>query len=300
MFYYRIYGLNIKSSENITFLSTVGDTSKIDLYIESVEDISFVEQKRINLGLAVDAFDNILLDVPSIAKYMITNDKILVSKATGSDTESVNNFLVSSAIPYYLAKQGKIILRGCAYTKDSKSANLIMGISGVGKSTLLASFCQNGYKMLADQFCVLTHKDNKVYVEPAFPKIKLWLQATRVLKIDADSLPRVRPDLKRYYWQTPFHDGALEVKNIFIINEQNLEKDATFVEITGVKKMTVLDHHIYGSEFDFLDKDHRVAITKTKLKLASQASLSRVLNIRGKSTINDLCKLIEDKSNEQK
>ena len=300
MFYYRVYGINIKSSENISFLKSNEDARDVDLSIELVGNIKFVEQKRINLGVAVDAFDNLLLDIPSIAKYIITNDKILVSKATGSDTESVNNFLVSSAIPYYLAKQGKIILRGCAYTKDSKSANLIMGISEVGKSTLLASFCQNGYKMLADQFCVLTHKDNKVYVEPAFPKIKLWLQATRVLKIDADSLPRVRPDLKKYYWQAPFHDGALEVKNIFIINEQNLEKDATFEEITGVKKMTVLDHHIYGSEFDFLDKDHRVAITKTKLKLASQASLNRVLNIRGKSTINDLCKLIEDKSNEQK
>ncbi|KFJ42647.1 serine/threonine protein kinase [Francisella philomiragia] len=300
MFYYRVYGLNIKSAQDISFLKSNEDARDVDLSIELVGNIKFPEQNRINLGLAIDVDNNLLLDVPKIAKYMITNDKILVAKAVGSDPESVNNFLISSAIPYYLVRQGKIILRGCAYTKDGKSANLIMGISGVGKSTLLAAFCKKDYKMLTDQFCVLTHKDNKIYVESAFPKIKLWLQATRILKIDTDNLPKVRPNLKRYYWQAPFCSDRLEVRNVFIINEQNLEKENASEEVIGVKKITALDHYIHSGEFDFLGKNHKIAITKAKLKLASQANFFKVLNIRGKSTIDGLCKLIEDKSNEQK
>lgn len=303
MFYYQIYGLKIKSSININFLTTEVRNDHVDLCIECVESIDFTSDKSLSLGLAIDAQNNLLLDIPNIAKYKITNDKILVYKSVDIDLDSVVNFLVSSAIPYYLAKKGKVILRGCAYTKNHESANLILGCSGVGKSTLLAAFCQKDYKMLSDQFCVLTQINDKIYVEPAFPKIKLWLQATRVLKIDETdvvNLPRVRPDLKRYYHDAPFYSTRLEVKNIFKIKEQNLERDALSEEVVGVKKINILKHDIVGKEFDFLEKSRKGAVAKTILTLASQVAFFKIFNIRGKSIINDLCQLIANKCNEEK
>lgn len=300
MFYYRVYGLNIKSSVSIPFLTEVDNSRDVDLHIECVEKLSFTEDKRINLGLAEDAQNNLLLDIPEIAKYKITDDKILICKSVKIDLDSVIIFLVGSAIPYYLAKRGKVVLRGCAYSKDLKSADLILGPSGVGKSTILAAFCQKDYKMLSDQFCVLTQEANKIYVESAFPNIKLWLQATRVLKIDAENLSRVRPNLKRYYWEAPFCSDRLEVRNICKINEQNLESDVPFEKIVGVKKINILQNNVIGKELFFIEKNHKIVMTKATMVLASQANFFKILNIRGKSTIDSLCELIEDKCNEEK
>ncbi|WP_234393607.1 hypothetical protein, partial [Francisella hispaniensis] len=197
---YNIYGININSQLNIPFLNIVKsfDSKQPTLVIEVVDNLSFIIKNQINNGLGIDSEGDIILDIPSIGCYKITDDKITIKYHKDIDSQTIVNFLVSAAIPYFLAKQGKIILRGCSFTSDNETANLLLGNSGVGKSTVLAALAKKNYKILADQFCVLSLIDDKVYVESAFAYIKLWLQATKQLEIDNTNLLKVRPKLKTH------------------------------------------------------------------------------------------------------
>lgn len=301
MYSYKIYGLNIKSNIKIDFITQTRSIKHTNLIIESsTNSSSFIIEKEINKCVANDKENNILLDIPNIARYEITDEKISIFPYYGIDNQTITNFLISSALPYFLAKKGKILLKGCGFTKDEKTADLILGCSGVGKSTILAALCKKEYKVLADQFCVLSFKNNKVYVEPAFPKIKLWLQAARLLKINIHELKKVRPNLKRYYWKASFCKKQLEIKNIFKINEQNLEEDNLIEKITGTKKISLLQNFLFGTDLNELYKENRINTAKIIFSLASQINFFKVLNIRGKTTIKDLVKLIEDAKNKEK
>ena len=255
--------------------------------------------QRISETLYIDSYGDLILNIPTICKYKITDTQILISPCTNIDNDTVVNFLVSSAIPYYLVKQGRVLLRGCSFTKDENSANLLLGHSGVGKSTFTAALTKNDYKILSDQFCALSIQDNKVYVEPAFSYIKLWYQATKRLKIDSDQLLKVRPNLKRYYWQAPFCNQKLEVKNIFKIKEQNLENDKLSEKIKGIAKINLLQNNIFGDDLLTLDSKNNLTTAKIKMQLSSQTNCYRILNIRGKTTIDSFTKLINELINEK-
>lgn len=301
MYNYNIYTMAFESEIKIPFLTEVknSDSSKITLNVKYTNNLSYSINKKINETLYVNSQGNLILDIPNICIYAITDNQILINPYNETDSQTITNFLVSSAIPYYLAKQGKIILRGCSFTRSEKSANLLLGHSGVGKSTFVAALTKKDYKILSDQFCVLSMQNNKIYVEPAFSHIKLWYQATRRLKIDSEKLLKVRPNLKRFYWEAPFCNKKLEIKNIFKIREQNLESDKLSEKVKGINKINFLQNSIFGDDLLALDKKNNLPSAKTKMLLASQANCFRVLNIRGKTTIDDFTKLITELCNEE-
>ncbi|QIV95582.1 hypothetical protein EDC55_11350 [Allofrancisella inopinata] len=301
MFKHEVYDLKLNSKIDLPFLNSIKncDLQQTDLEIEFINNFIPTIKEQINKGLSVDTEGDLILDIPNICFYKITNNQIFIQPYKGVDTQTIANFLVSAAIPYFFAKQGRVILRGCSFTKKCKTANLLLGNSGVGKSTLLAAFAKRDYKILSDQFCILSIENNKVYVQPAFPYIKLWFQATKILKIDSETLLKVRPNLKRFYWKAPFCNEKLEVKHIFKIKEQNLENKNLIEKITGIKKITLLQSCIFGSDLTSLDKNDKINIAKTIIVLATQATFFKVLNIRTKSTIDSLVKLIEDECNEE-
>lgn len=298
---YNIYGININSQLNIPFLNIVKsfDSKQPTLVIEVVDNLSFIIKNQINNGLGIDSEGDIILDIPSIGCYKITDDKITIKYHKDIDSQTIVNFLVSAAIPYFLAKQGKIILRGCSFTSDNETANLLLGNSGVGKSTVLAALAKKDYKILADQFCVLSLIDDKVYVESAFAYIKLWLQATKQLEIDNTNLLKVRPKLKRFYWQAPFCNKKLPVKNVFKLRTQNLESQNLLEKIYGIEKISLVHDSIFADKLVSIDKKSKLEKAKISFKLASQASFSKILNIRTKTTIQDLVELIETNFDEK-
>ncbi|APC91701.1 serine/threonine protein kinase [Francisella opportunistica] len=301
MFKYTAYGININSQIAIPFLDVIenSDSQQLTLIVELIDNLNFTIKNQINKGLGVDSEGNIILEIPKIAYYKITDDKIAIKAYGDTDSQTIVNFLVSAAIPYFLAKQGKIILRGCSFSRDGETANLLIGKSGVGKSTLLAALAKKDYKILADQFCVLSLSDDRVYVEPAFAYIKLWFQATKQLKIDNINLLKVRPKLKRFYWQAPFCNKKLVVKNVFKIRTQNLEKQNLPEKVNGVDKIGLIQNNTFADELASIDKKHKLEKAKITFKLASQASFLKILNIRAKTTIQDLVDLIENNLNEK-
>ncbi|MBK2109220.1 P-loop NTPase family protein [Francisella tularensis] len=295
MYKYKFYGININSQIAIPFLNVFEnfDSQQPIVTIELVDDLSFTIKKQISMGVGIDTQENVILDIPLIGCYKISDDRIVIKIYGDTDSQTLVNFLVSAAVPYFLAKQGKIILRGCSFTSDNQTANLLLGNSGVGKSTLLAALAKKDCKILADQFCVLSLIDDKVYIEPAFGYIKLWLQATKLLEINNEDLLKVRPKLKRFYWQAPFCNKKLLVKNVFKLRTQNLESQNLLEKVNGINKIALIHNNIFADELISVDSRTKLEKAKISFKLAAQASFFKILNIRAKTTIPELVELIE-------
>ena len=249
MYPYYGYRIGVKSEINIPLLTNICDhaINSATLKVNFLDSISHSVGRRINESLYIDSQNYITLNIPNICTYKITDEQILVSPYESTDTLTILNYLVSMAIPYFLAKRGIVILRGCSFTEDGESASLLLGVSSVGKSTFTASFAQKNHKILSDQYCILSIENNAVFVTPAFSNIKLLLQATRKLKINIEEFLKVQPGLNRFYWESPFCNKKFAIKNISKIKEQNLESDDLFETIKGINKIKLLQDSGFGS-----------------------------------------------------
>ena len=94
---------------------------------------------------------DIVLRFPEIADFRIGfDDKMIAVRAQPPlPVESLRHLLHDHIAPRLLANAGQLVLHaGAVETADG--ALLVTGLSGVGKSTLLASFDQHGFPLIGD------------------------------------------------------------------------------------------------------------------------------------------------------
>ncbi|MDX8394562.1 MAG: hypothetical protein R8K21_08285, partial [Mariprofundales bacterium] len=91
------------------------------------------------------AKDNLWLNVPDIARFLISNgNSITVESAKNSDPQSIRLFLLGSCLGAILHQRGMLILHANAIRFDDGCV-LFAGTSGQGKSTLAAAFHHRGH-----------------------------------------------------------------------------------------------------------------------------------------------------------
>jgi serine kinase of HPr protein (carbohydrate metabolism regulator) len=95
--------------------------------------------------------------------YTTTNDQLFVLQA--QFTNKLTEFYHNISSPNWLCA-----FHACAVQKDNK-AFLLLGDSGVGKSTLTALLALSGYRLIADDL-VLMDDDLKIYDNPAALSLK--------------------------------------------------------------------------------------------------------------------------------
>ena len=299
---YQLYGINIYSDFMLQGVPIIKESFNNELRILlGCEKPTLSNYEKIGLGLFYNARSDLVLDVIGIATYIITQHTITVILADSIDMASVCNFLMSAAIPYYLILNKKLLLKGAVFTFDGEIAQLLIGHSGVGKSTILASLCLQGAKILSDQFCVLDidHINSVVKVESGFSMIKLWHQAAKSLSIATESLLPVRPHLKRYYWPAPFIENKLPVANVFVLKDQNLSVAPLLSEMKGAQKVGCIRNYQYAqavtSTLKGIIKKQQVQIL---FKLALQANAYMLTRVNAQTTISELTETISTQINE--
>ena len=81
--------------------------------------------------------------------------------------------------------------------KVDEGCVVLVGRSGVGKSTLATALRQRGYKCLGDDLCPISiGEDSTPYAAPAYPQAKLWQDALLHFGIDGAALRRIRPRME--------------------------------------------------------------------------------------------------------
>lgn len=166
----------------------LGIRSEIELPELAVADLPTDGDVRIELGPVPDPPDpsteywvdesGACLSIPGVARFQVVDgSRIVVQPASGAPIRNVRIYLLGSAMGLLLHRRGDLPLHANAVEIGGR-AFAFMGRSGAGKSTLAAAFHDRGYRVIADDVCVIRFDSlGGALACPGIPRLRLWEEA---------------------------------------------------------------------------------------------------------------------------
>ncbi|OJX67152.1 hypothetical protein [Magnetospirillum sp. 64-120] len=220
---FRLCGLRVRSDLALSDLPAWdGDGRPADLTIRLglVPDrLTDIAAEGGLLQVAVDG--HCRFAIPDVAAYLLSPDAttLTVAPAAGATVAEIQAFLFGSVFTMVSLRRGWLPLHACC-VRVGGHAVAFAGASGAGKSTLAAGLMSRGFSVLADdQTVVELRPDGGPWVQPSFPRIKLWRDALDRLGQPVDGLARVRRGLEKYSLPVgaAFHDQALPLRHLYLL-----------------------------------------------------------------------------------
>jgi hypothetical protein len=119
---------------------------------------------------------------PDLAEFVVDRTGGLVTCVAGLETppETIRHLFLDQVLPLVLNLRGCDALHASAVLTQHGVCAFI-GPTGRGKSTLAASFHQDGCPVLADDCLVLSRIHEPITVETAYSGLRLWADALKAL-----------------------------------------------------------------------------------------------------------------------
>jgi hypothetical protein len=140
-----------------------------------------------------------LLNIPGVARYLVTDGReIVVDVAAAAPPLDVRGYLLGSIFVVLCQQRGLLPLHASAIAGKS-GVVAFLGNSGHGKSTLAAHLAQRGFRVLADDVCLIDATEpNAAMVIPTAPWLKLWRNSLESLGREVEGLDRVFTEDDKY------------------------------------------------------------------------------------------------------
>jgi hypothetical protein len=237
-----------------------------------------------------------LLRFPDLADFLTPacGKKILCYPKPDTPLETLRHLLLDQVIPLLLSKREKLVLHASA-VRASQGAVAFMGMTGAGKSTLSASFAEQGFSLLTDDCLLLEERGRELFATPSYPGLRLWDDVTSGLFEHEPSASRVAhytakkrlglnngwlrfcPDsvpLLRIYTLPP----PEEVNSANAIHISPLPAREAFIELVRYAfRLDITDRERLGEEFESLG---RVVTLPLFFRLAFPRGLSLLPAVR--------------------
>lgn len=257
MYYYRAFELYIKSEFELPRLMAV-DMSHYDVNVYRCK----VPLKKVMKSQQYQSRIRVLngelfLDIPGVAKFCVKNgSSIGVDVYPNADMQTVKLYVLGSCLGAIIHQRGLLILHANAI-KIEKHAIAIAGNSGMGKSTLAATFMKMGYKILSDDLVVIDSQNN---VTPSYPQVKLWQDSAERLNLNVAEMERIRihQDKFEYPIGDAFCDEKVPIDALFILNRSS-ESSFRFESLRGRDKYIAIYNQIYRKTYLRNTTEHKLA-----------------------------------------
>lgn len=249
---YLAYGLCIASDVALAGLLE-GDRVTIapDVVIRRGSVPSEIIDPVVSAGYFQTAAREFLLDIPSAARYLVSNgNAILVEAYPGVDPERVRLFLMGSALGALLYQRGLLLLHGSALDTPW-GAMVFIGAQGEGKSTLAAHLHRRSYPLLSDDVCAVMRDENGRHrVIPAVPLMRLCEDALAHLEGYATHAQSTTFDVDKYVVslrqnsrQEPRALGGIHLLSSHELPEISVQP------LRGFDRMNLLMANLYRAEY---------------------------------------------------
>jgi hypothetical protein len=161
-----------------------------------------------------------LLRFPAYADFIVSTDarNIQGYPRPNCPPETMRHLLLNQVIPVVLSHLGKLVLHASA-CGTPHGVIAFMGTTGMGKSTLAASFGLGGYPVLTDDCLLVEEKDQEMLTVPSYPGLRLWPETVTAL---FDRQPMLQPlahytDKKRLLFEQELSEGPRALRAIFVL-----------------------------------------------------------------------------------
>jgi hypothetical protein len=123
-----------------------------------------------------------LLRFPGLADFNVSADgtAVVAHPAEGGDPATVEHLFVNQLVPLALSRQGRPTFHASVVTVPG-GAVAFLGKTGMGKSTLAASFALNEAAFLTDDALLVEETDNGCLALPSHASLRLWQDSARTL-----------------------------------------------------------------------------------------------------------------------
>ncbi len=249
VYYYQAFGLTIESPLVCPELLPAEGTADVTIRYGAVPDgLEAIQQQGVCYQANSEAF---LLKLKAVAKYLVTaGEQIIIERVPGVQDEEVRLFLLGSAFAALLQQRGFLPLHGCAVEVNGGSA-VFLGPSGSGKSALAGALRQRGYRVMADDVCVISFSPAGAPLAlPAYPQLKLWADTLKILGKKPEDLARVKAGLEKYGLRLGegFANNSSPLKRVYELAVSN-SQDLGLTTLQGIDKLAVLMRHTYRLQF---------------------------------------------------
>lgn len=185
-YHYQVFGLTVRSTLPLPELFEIEADGDPDVTI----DVGALSEPASKPGLHSHG-GALLLMVPEVARYRIEGGSdIIVEPNPAAPDRNIRLFLLGSAFGVLLHQRGLLPLHANAVEIDGKAV-AFMGESGAGKSTLAAWFHDRGFRVIADDVCVVQFgAEGHVFACPGLPRLRLGEEVLEASGRQTSSFPR--------------------------------------------------------------------------------------------------------------
>ena len=171
-YYYRVYGLNIKSDIEIKEFVEINNHDSIQVTI-CYSEIPDRIINKFREGNVCDINDNdIWFNIENIAVYHVKDGNLInYNPYENVDFYYLKTFIECTCLGFIMLQRNKIAIHGGTSVINDQ-AIIITGEKGAGKSSLTTALREKGYKFISDDIAPIEFGDS-IEVNPGFPYQKL-------------------------------------------------------------------------------------------------------------------------------
>lgn len=188
------------------------------------------------------------LRIRGIGSYLVTRgEEILVSPEPGALVVDVRAYLLGTLFVALCQQRELLPLHASAVSSHGGVAAFI-GRSGEGKSSLAACLAERGFRVLADDVCLVdTAAEGPAMVVPTAPWLKLWRNSLLDLGKQVDGLERVFSEDDKYRLPLVQSPRAEPIANLFFL--ESTDEPAPSIEklsvVESIPRLIDLTHQAY-------------------------------------------------------
>jgi len=214
--------------------------------------------------------------------------EIEFDRASRLPDETTRHFLIDEAIPVMLASTGSSVLHGAAVVVDT-GALVILGGSGIGKTTLGVTLARQSHPLLSDDCVVIDHEPTGFVVQPSYPSVRAWADGARHLFGD----DRVGFPFAHYTNKRRYGEGLHFVeKNAPLLGVVALEnspaEDPSLIQLTDLTGHAACAAVLGGTKSMPIDSRKPMAV-HALIDLATQVPVARLVLPRDLARLPAAC-----------
>lgn len=189
-----------------------------------------------------------LLRLDGVATYYVHDGtEVVITPEQGAPELDVRSYLMGSLFAVLCHQRGLLPLHASAVaTKDGAIA--FLGSSGAGKSSLAAFLARAGYRVLADDICVVdpgAPKDRRVL--SVAPWLKLWSATLDAMGEPSGGLARVFSADEKYRYTLDEQQTETGLRELILLDRAEPDGGVSFERLTPAQAVqAVLDFTYQG------------------------------------------------------
>lgn len=293
-FHYFLHGLVVSSEIPLRDYTVLEDhTTLPDVVIRYKPVPDFLTNSCQQGVLYQSRPGHYLLTVPGVARYYVRyGQSIDVHRLTKTSSNDIELFLMDKPIVALLLQRGLLALRASAIMTD-EGAIAFAGISGVGKSAIVAALGKRNYPMLADDLTTITPSpDHEPLAWTGAINYHLWWDTCELLEINPNPNQKLRQGIEKYRIAQCHRKTvpmSVPLRALYVISVKN-RSDTTIDEIRGRHKIHTLIEQCVSTSFS----EQPGTENSTLVQLMQYASMIKVRRLTIQRSRTGFDELIEN------